>query len=596
MQNNFETVSDFINYSKENRTEQARMLSSYLKTNISCSSKDIWFAYCNETKLWKQNDSGDMKTYIHCVFSSFDKKIKSLISGIKCEKCEYTKKCTCDKKILIDLVDTIDKKSYVDDIRERAFGMLHDSTFENKINNKADYLSIADGKQINLKTLEVSDKVPSDYWTFECPVKYVENTEHADKFFNDIMPNEEEREYLRKCLGYMLTGDTKARCYFIWYGNGSNGKSVVINLMKKILNQYYTLAEKSVFCKTIEKSSGAASPELYALLGKRFIGYSEGETTDDFDLNMTTIKNITGEDDISCRGLFKPQLTFRSIGKLSLLTNFIPKITNSKAEADRTKMIYFEQEFVHDKSKIKPGQKIADPEFVSKLEGEYLNEVFSWIIKGSVEYFKNPSIIMPERFNNRYQQMLLSEDSINMFIKLYCKKTDRKADTVTKKQIHDAYVNFCNETSKRRQKLSNLEARLEHSGIKLREKLLHGLQVYEFLLLSDAPLEYEKEEDNDKVDEYAELKKKFDEQEQIIQRLTRELEELKKHKCNIVVDVKNVSKKEDETEDESEDDETIEEISNILLQSNKKNVKIEKVEKKKTVKKTSFEKTKIKLI
>ena len=53
------------------------------------------------------------------------------------------------------------------------------------------------------------------------------------------MPVKENREYLRKSLGYMITGDTRARCWFVHYGIGKNGRSVLMTtLMKNILGPY----------------------------------------------------------------------------------------------------------------------------------------------------------------------------------------------------------------------------------------------------------------------------------------------------------------------------------------------------------------------
>jgi len=44
-------------------------------------------------------------------------------------------------------------------------------------------------------------------------------------------PKEENREYVRKVLGYTITGDTKARKFFHWYGYGSNGKTQIFKLL-----------------------------------------------------------------------------------------------------------------------------------------------------------------------------------------------------------------------------------------------------------------------------------------------------------------------------------------------------------------------------
>ena len=70
------------------------------------------------------------------------------------------------------------------------------------------------------------------------PVDYIsdEKLPHADKFFKQIQPKKVNREYLRKILGYSITGRTEARVFFIWYGFGSNGKcnNNIHNVIKNI--------------------------------------------------------------------------------------------------------------------------------------------------------------------------------------------------------------------------------------------------------------------------------------------------------------------------------------------------------------------------
>jgi len=51
-------------------------------------------------------------------------------------------------------------------------------------------------------------------------------------------------------------------------------------------------------------TDGGASPHIMALLGKRCAMYSEGETSDNIEMNIGQIKQISGEDKITGRPLF----------------------------------------------------------------------------------------------------------------------------------------------------------------------------------------------------------------------------------------------------------------------------------------------------
>ena len=44
------------------------------------------------------------------------------------------------------------------------------------------------------------------------------------------------KDYLQKILGYFLSGAVPlGRCFFIFYGNGKNGKSALIEVIQEII-------------------------------------------------------------------------------------------------------------------------------------------------------------------------------------------------------------------------------------------------------------------------------------------------------------------------------------------------------------------------
>ena len=321
------------------------------------------------------------------------------------------------------------------------------------------------------------------------------------------MPDETNQEFLRKVLGYMISGDTKARKFQTWYGNGSNGKSVVLGLLKNFLNDYYVTADKAVFVKSTFQSKGSeASPHLYSLLGKRVIAYSEGETSDNFELDLSVLKNISGEDPIRCRGLFKDQIEFLSQGKLVLATNYVPPLTTEDAIKDRTLVIFFDQRFT---DKPQKNEKLKDVAFIEALQNEYLSEVFSWIVKGSKIYYQeNRKIDMPEEFKKRAEVLISREDSIHSFFTNCCSFTGNRKDCIKPLELFESYKEYSTLNSQRCQPRSTLYNRLQ--SIKEVEKsVLHGYDIYRGIKIIDH-------------------KNDHNEAQEIIKSLRSEIEELKK--------------------------------------------------------------------
>ena len=86
--------------------------------------------------------------------------------------------------------------------------MLYDSNFISLLDSSKECFPIKNGKKINFKTLEISNRTNLDFFSYESPVEYVENTPNADKFFKELFEKTENIEYVRKVFGYNLTAET----------------------------------------------------------------------------------------------------------------------------------------------------------------------------------------------------------------------------------------------------------------------------------------------------------------------------------------------------------------------------------------------------
>ena len=158
-------------------------------------------------------------------------------------------------------------------------------------------------------------------------------------------------------------------------------------------DNFYHQCDKSIFVKT-QKGHGA-SPEKVALIGKRSVVYSEGETADEIEFNFCSLKEITGQDVINARGLFKDPINFYTQCKLNMLTNYVPPLDGQDAIKIRTRFLFFDSQFIANPKG--PNQFRKDDDFVKKLTTEYLSEVFSWIAQGAYEYYQTKTIEMPPK-------------------------------------------------------------------------------------------------------------------------------------------------------------------------------------------------------
>jgi P4 family phage/plasmid primase-like protien len=475
----FKKISNVNEYRLMSTTSQSiyfsKIISSYFKV---VHSEQVYY-FNTKTKLYTGIDKKQFDSFVYSFFDNSSMLIRKLLRK------EETIDEQVEKKIK-EMCESFDKEFYIQQIIKRSFSNLYDTKLISQLNSMPDIFPIKNGRKINLKTLEVSDRTKEDFFDYESPVEYLKDSKlkNANRFFSEVMVNLENRMFLKKVLGYLLTGDTSARKFFVWFGHGANAKSLIFNLVEKILCKQYSQCDKSIFVKV--KSGKGASPELMDLMGKRTGVYSEGETADLIDINISLIKGISGEDLLKGRYLYGNLIEFRPYVKLNLLTNFKPPLDAEDAVKDRLVYIFLDSRFCHN-PKAKNEFKI-DTDFVNKLQNEYLSEIFTWIVQGSKDYYTDLKITMTKEFQDRTTELLSEQDSIESFFTRCVTITKDKTDYCKKNELFDSYKLFCNENSQRCQPRSTLWQRLDQSMSKgIVKSLLDGYDVYRYIQVNIFP-------------------------------------------------------------------------------------------------------------
>jgi hypothetical protein len=300
-----------------------------------------------------------------------------------------------------------------------------------------------------------------------------------------------------------------ARVFFIWYGDGSNGKSVIMRLLKCILGPLYHQCSKGIFMKGSQERVDGPSPDKVALIGIRCATYSEGETADNIDINESFIRMVSGKDEINARALFRAPLTFFPICKLNLLTNYKPDVTGDPAMRERVRYLFLSSRFV-DKP-TKPNEFPRDEAFIDTLCDNHLSEVFTWMLKGSIEYYKTKSIIATKEFQEKTDEFFRLQDSITSFFEKRLVVTNNLKDYIKRTELFSVYQEYCNNNSQRCRPRSTLWKRLD--DLKIINATLDGYDIFRGIrVLSDEKIMFPKKDNNN--DELEELNKLYDKTEQ----------------------------------------------------------------------------------
>ncbi len=260
-----------------------------------------------------------------------------------------------------------------------------------------DYLSLS--TNIDWKEFSWSDDV----------IKEVMN------FIETIMQGEEERDYLLRCMASFLHGEVKGEILHFWTGKGSNGKSILGNLIKNTLGDYYDILDIS--CLTQKRAgSEKARPELAKLKGKRVVFCQEPSGKD--QLNVGIVKELTGGDTISVRQLHKEHTQLTPQFKLILTCNDLPKVSSEdNGTWRRIKPLPFESEFVEDPDPNNKRQQKSDPDLKNKMIG--WEQGFFWILTQYYPNFKEHGYKSPPKVLEKLQEYRHDSSHFAEFMKDY---------------------------------------------------------------------------------------------------------------------------------------------------------------------------------
>ena len=214
-----------------------------------------------------------------------------------------------------------------------------------------------------------------DYITKQSPIEYDPTAECPVflKFLHEIMAgNEDLIAYLKRLIGYLLTGCTFEQVLAFFFGLGANGKSTLLNILIALLGDYAMQAAPEIL---MVRDKQGASPELARLVGARFVATSETEDGQKFA--ESSIKQMTGQDVVVARSLYCEPIEFTPQFKIILCTNHKPVIKGTdEAIWRRIHLVPFNVTI--------PAAK-RDKNLDAKLRKE-LPGILNWAIAGCLEW------------------------------------------------------------------------------------------------------------------------------------------------------------------------------------------------------------------
>ncbi len=402
-----------------------------------CPQQRLWLV--NQGAIWKPDESGQ---YIYQCGKTTARQLYAQASTISDDVL---------RKSLVKYALSLESKTKMESMLFLA-GKEPGMSISLSELDADDWLFNCQNGTINLRTGDVYKHRASDFITRYAPVD-INPKATCPTWYNFLNRttngNDNLIQFLKRVVGYCLTGDTREQCLFFLYGIGANGKSTFLEAVRSMLGDYSKQADFSTFL--VRQNDGIRN-DLAALKGSRFVCGIEVDSGK--KLAEALVKQITGQDTITARFLHREFFEFKPTFKLFLAANHKPTIKGTDyAIWRRIRLIPFT---------VTIPEKERDQDLPNKLRRE-LPGILNWAIEGCYEWQQN-GLGIPDEVRAATEEYREEMDILGGFLSDHCILEPELM--VKSKDLFEKYEEWCRANDEEPIKKRTFGLKLKERGLK----------------------------------------------------------------------------------------------------------------------------------
>ncbi|KAA0160831.1 hypothetical protein FNF31_04090 [Cafeteria roenbergensis] len=228
--------------------------------------------------------------------------------------------------------------------------------------------------------------------------------------------------------------------FYIWVGNGGNGKGVINEFLTLVFGKSAAPAPPGLFHKVLDSKN----PELLKLRNKRYVSIPDSEPERDGTASRLggLVKLLDG-DEILVRDNYarsKDMVSMKATFVFNILCNDVPEVGTDGGIQRRMKVIPFPYKFVDEPTL--PHEKPKDPTLKRRLSDndKYKKEMFILLTEKYQELVsKRYTVAMPDSVMTATRDVEEENNPVKTWFLAKYDITGNDAHRVSIRDLHDAY-------------------------------------------------------------------------------------------------------------------------------------------------------------
>jgi putative DNA primase/helicase len=241
--------------------------------------------------------------------------------------------------------------------------------------------------------------------------------------------DEETKKTIQTAVGASLTGSGGEQSFIYLYGRGKNGKTSLLRVIAKLFKEYTVHVPVNIFTvnKNIDEGEGP-SPYTAKMFNARFVMTTE--IPQGKKLNTSKIKDASGGDQITARGLRQSPIDFQQTWMIWLFGN------HKLANPDESEGMWRRLNLVPFPYTIPEEKRVRSVyDLVNGLAPEY-SGILNWAVQGAMMWAEG-GLHRSESVTDATAEYRVEEDVLGQFIDEHCEQAPDYS--VTKGEFYNSY-------------------------------------------------------------------------------------------------------------------------------------------------------------